>query len=175
MSVYTIDPMSPGSSPFRIPVHDLLAQPGIRRPIEVAAPVEWSVGSTDVGPVVSARLTVEGAAGGVLVRGTASVDARLTCHRCLTEWDDQIEVEVMELMGVEDDPDGYPLRDGVADLEDMLRDALLLAVPLAPTCSPGCLGLCSVCGGDLNTGACAGHEPENDSPFAVLRELLEPQ
>lgn len=167
--------MSPGSSPFRIPVHDLLAQPGIRRAVEIAAPVEWMVGSTTVGPVLSARLTVEGGAGGVLVRGTVSADTQFSCHRCLAEWEEAIDVEVMELMGVEADPDGYPLRDGVADVEDVFRDALLLEVPLAPTCSPGCLGLCSVCGGDLNTGACAGHEAESDSPFAVLRELLEPQ
>lgn len=167
--------MSPGSSPFRIPVHDLLAQPGIRRPVEIVAPIEWKVGATTVGPVVTGRLTVEGGAGGVLVRGTVSADAQLACHRCLTEWEQTLDIEVMELMGVEADPDGYPLHDGVADVEDLFRDALLLELPLAPACSSGCLGLCAVCGGDLNTGACAGHEAESDSPFAVLRELLEPQ
>src|SRR3972149_2694629 len=66
---------------------------------------------------------------------------------------------------------GPPLHGGVADLESPIRDTILLELPLAPTCRPGCLGLCARCGGDLNTGSCPGHEKESDSPFASLREL----
>jgi uncharacterized protein len=167
--------MSPGTSPFRFPVPDLLAHPGERRSVSVDAPVEWEVGASVVGPGVAAELTLEGGGGGVLARGSVSTSARMTCHRCLAEWDEPMDVMVMEMLGVAEDPDGYPLDGDVADLEDMLRDAVLLEVPLAPTCRPDCLGLCSVCGGDLNTGSCTGHEQEVDSPFAVLRELLEPQ
>jgi uncharacterized protein len=61
----------------------------------------------------------------------------------------------------------------VADLETPIRDAVLLAVPVGPTCKPDCLGLCATCGGDLNTGACPGHDEEGDSPFASLRELFD--
>jgi uncharacterized protein len=167
--------MSPGTSPFRFPVSDLLADPSTRRPVMVETSVDWAVGTTVVGPDITAELTLEGGGGGILVRGSVATEARMTCHRCLTEWDEPIRLTVMEVLGVTDDPDGYPLDGDVADLEDVLRDAVLLEVPLAPTCGPDCLGLCTVCGGDLNTGSCAGHEEEIDSPFAVLRELLEPQ
>ena len=165
----------PGTTPFRIPVSDLLNDPSLRRPVAIAAEIDWSVGEAAVGPGVAAELTLEGGAGGVFVRGTATADVTLTCHRCLVEWVEPLEITLTELMGVPEDPDGYPIHGGVADLEDMLRDALLLEVPLMPTCRADCRGICSVCGGDLNTGACTGHEAEIDSPFAVLRELLEPR
>jgi uncharacterized protein len=166
--------MPAGRSPFRFNVADLLAEPGRRRAVAIATAVDWAVGESSVGPGFEADLTLEGGSGGVLVRGSATVEANLACHRCLTEWVEQVEVEIVEMLGLPDDPDGYDLDDDVADLETLLRDAVLLALPLAPTCRPGCLGLCSVCGGDLNTGACAGHESDLDSPFAALRELLEP-
>jgi uncharacterized protein len=169
-------PMTPGTvSTFRIPVSDLLSDRGERRPVVLEAVVDWSVGPGEVGPTLHADLTLEGGSGGVLVRGAVETEVLLTCHRCLVDWREVLEVSVMELLGVAEDPDGYPLDGEVADLEPLLRDAVLLEVPLAPTCRPGCLGLCAVCGGDLNTGGCAGHEPERESPFAVLRELLGPQ
>lgn len=167
--------MSPGTSPFRFPVSDLIADPSRRRAVTVDTAVDWSVGGSTVGPGLTADLTVEGGGGGVVVRGSVVTDVRSTCHRCLAEWSEELTIDVMEVLGVEEDPDGYPLDGDVADLEDPVRDAVLLEIPFAPTCRADCLGLCSVCGGDLNTGSCAGHEQEVDSPFAVLRELLEPQ
>lgn len=167
--------MPTSASPFRFPVADLLADPGRRRGAVIDTTVDWSVGDCVVGPDLRADLTMEGGSGGVLVRGTVTATTTMTCHRCLTEWSQPVEVVITEMLGVTDDPDGYPLDDGVADLEIPLRDAVLLEVPLAPTCRPDCLGLCSVCGGDLNTGACTGHESDVDSPFASLRELLDPE
>ena len=79
---------------------------------------------------------------------------------------------VNELVGGED-PE-YPLDQDVADLEPVLRDAVLLTFPLLPLCDPECRGLCATCGADLNTGACPGHEEMTESPFTVLRGLLEP-
>lgn len=40
------------------------------------------------------------------------------------------------------------------DLDDLMREAALLARPMAPLCRPDCLGLCSQCGADLNDGPC---------------------
>ncbi len=63
----------------------------------------------------------------------------------------------------------------VADVPDLRDfDAVLLALPLRPLCRPDCLGLCGVCGADLNTGSCPGHGEAAASPFTVLRDLLEP-
>ncbi|HSM00913.1 MAG TPA: DUF177 domain-containing protein [Acidimicrobiia bacterium] len=160
-------------SPFRIPVPDLLADPGRRRPVTIDAPIEWTLELSRAGPDLHADLELQGASGGVLVRGTVETEATHTCHRCLTEWTEPIEVEMAEMLGLEGDDDGYPIDGDVADLEAPLRDAVLLAIPLSPTCRPDCRGICATCGGDLNTGSCAGHDEESDSPFAPLRELFD--
>jgi len=162
-------------SPFRFVVSDLLRQPGQRRAETVSARVDWGVELSRLVPDESlhAPLTMEGASGGVFVRGMVSAVAEHTCHRCTATWREPVEVLLTEMIGVGDGSD-YPLDGNVADLESPIRDTVLLALPLVPTCRPSCLGLCARCGADLNTGACPGHEDESTSPFAGLRELLEP-
>jgi uncharacterized protein len=165
--------MTRGHAPFRIPISDLLGDGGRRRGITIDAEVEWALDLSSVGPHLHADLTLQGAAGGLLVRGVIETEAAHSCHRCLVEWSEPVRIEFSEVLGLDDDPDGYPLDGEVADLETPIRDAVLLAVPIGPTCKPDCRGLCASCGGDLNTGACPGHDEEGDSPFASLRELFD--
>lgn len=161
--------------PLRLLVSDLIHQPGHARPVQLEAPVDWSLESSrvDPGEPLRADLVLEGVSGGVFVRGRVSVRARHACRRCLKEWTEPVEVEVFEMLGRDPEAD-YRLVGDEADLEVPLRDAVLLALPLRPLCRPDCLGLCGVCGADLNTGSCPGHGEAPASPFAGLRELLEP-
>ena len=154
---------------------DLLREPGRRRSESVSVRVDWRVELSRLAPdePLSATLTLEGASGGVFVVGTVSAVVEHTCHRCTITWREPVEVPVKEMVGAGDGSD-YPLAGDVADLEAPIRDTVLLALPLVPTCRPDCLGLCARCGADLNTGACPGHEDESTSPFAGLRKLLEP-
>ncbi len=128
----------------------------------------------DVGPDLHAELLLENASGVLVVRGAATTTVELTCHKCLTEWAEAVQVQVAEALGFEDEADGYSLDGDDADLEPVLRDVVLLEVPLRPLCRDGCLGLCATCGADLNTEPCLGHDEESAAPFAVLRDLLEP-
>ena len=60
------------------------------------------------------------------------------CSTCLRPVEGRVEVQVSELF--EDHPvDGetYPIEGHVIDLEQLLRDALVLELPLAPTCAEG--------------------------------------
>ena len=160
-------------SDFRFAVADLLAHPGHRRSVSIETKVDWGLELSRVGPLLTAELWLESASGGLVVRGPVTSVVGHTCHRCLTEWQESLVVDVLEALGVPDDPDGYVLNRDVADLEPVLRDAVLLAVPLSPTCRPNCRGLCAVCGADLNGDSCPGHDEEPDSPFAPLRGLLD--
>ena len=165
--------MTRGHAPFRIPISDLIGDSGRRRPVTIDTEIEWPLELSLVGLHLHADLVLQGAAGGVLVKGTLETEASHTCHRCLIEWSEPVQADISELLGLDDDPDGYPLDGETADLEVPIRDGVLLAVPLNPTCKPDCLGICATCGGDLNTGACPGHDEEGDSPFASLREMFD--
>lgn len=71
---------------------------------------------------------------------------------------------------------GYYQGDGLL-LEDMLREQILLAVPMRTVCRDDCKGLCPQCGQNLNQGSCHCPLPEGDARWDALRGIkdqLEP-
>jgi uncharacterized protein len=50
---------------------------------------------------------------------------------------------------------------------------MFLAVPISPLCSPDCLGLCPICGGNLNESVCQHEEELIDPRLDILKSLLE--
>ena len=83
-----------------------------------------------------------------------------------------LEIEVRQLFTREPDEDGYRIDEHWIDTEGPIRDETVLALPLAPVCRQDCKGICALCGADLNTSPCQGHEDAESSPFAVLKDLL---
>ena len=86
---------------------------------------------------------------------------------------DMTKNEDVEIVAGEDESeDVYPLsRDGAfADLEALLRDTLVEALPLQPLCREDCRGLCSQCGIDLNEQP-DHHHDVTDIRFAALEGL----
>ena len=70
----------------------------------------------------------------------------------------------------EDDLDLYGYEGEKLDLEPLLREQLILAVPFAPLCSESCKGLCPQCGIDRNLETCTC-EPPIDPRLAALRDI----
>lgn len=71
------------------------------------------------------------------------------------------------------DLDLFPFDGETVDLEPLLREHLVLAVPYAPLCREDCKGLCPQCGIDRNTGTCVCEKP-GDPRFAALKGLKLP-
>ena len=116
--------------------------------------------------------TPEGAA----VRGTLSGVLVRQCVRCLQEFDDQVSIPcraVFQLTQGEsgqisrpdptssksdslepDDEEIYPCVGNQVELAMMLREQVILTTPIQPLCRPDCLGLCQICGHNLNKGSC---------------------
>lgn len=95
---------------------------------------------------------------GILVQ--ASFDAKTTaqCVRCLTEFDQPLHTEFKELFAFNSrsasESDLIIPEDGNIDLEPLLREYLLVEIPISPLCREDCKGLCTVCGEDLNVRVC---------------------
>jgi uncharacterized protein len=96
------------------------------------------------------------------------------CMRCLEAAGHVVRVDAREI----DQPGGgeelrSPYLDGEdLDLEAWVRDALALALPAQIVCRKDCLGLCPVCGENLNAaGEEHRHESAPDPRWAALREL----
>ncbi len=73
----------------------------------------------------------------------------------------------------EEDLDVFPFDGETIDVEPLLREQFVLAVPFAPLCREDCKGLCPQCGIDLNTGTCSCEQPV-DPRLAALKGLKLP-
>lgn len=67
-----------------------------------------------------------------------------------------------------EETDSHPVVEQRIDLQEMLREQLILSIPMQPLCSEGCQGLCQVCGQNLNVRRCGCEEVKTESPFAIL-------
>jgi uncharacterized protein len=73
----------------------------------------------------------------------------------------------------EEDVDTFAFDGERVDVEPVLREQFVLAIPFAPLCREDCKGLCPQCGIDLNTGTCACEKP-TDPRLAALKGLKIP-
>ena len=144
----------------------------------VPAPADLHAGMAGVQEDSDLRLdvTLESVTEGVLVTAKAVAPVTGECARCLEPVAQTIEVSFLELFSYEQgagdtDEDGYSLDGDLLDLEPVLRDALVLALPLAPLCRQDCPGLCAECGALLaQAGPEHGHERAIDPRWAGLRQ-----
>jgi len=71
----------------------------------------------------------------------------------------------------EDDLGTSYYRNDEIDLNELLREQFYLVLPMKPLCQEDCRGLCSQCGTNLNTGACACQPVWEDPRLAALKSL----
>jgi len=170
-------------SPLVFDTRTLGRQPGTARSETriVPAPVDLRVAMACVPSGADIKLTVllEAVSEGVLVTAEATAPVTGECARCLEPTVSSVEVAFRELYEPEgspalagDDSDRRFLRGELLDLEPAFRDAVVLALPLAPLCRPDCAGLCVECGVRLaDAGPEHGHDRPLDPRWARLDQL----
>ncbi len=118
--------------------------------------------------------------GGVEVGGVVAASWQAACRRCLRPVGGRVEAEVRELYrphvegSGDDDDETYELGVDHIDLAPLARDAVLLALPLAPLCSVSCPGLCPTCGADLADAPCDCASAATDPRWGMLDTLRVP-
>jgi DUF177 domain-containing protein len=170
-------------SPLVIDTHELGRRPGSMRQHSRSVPAPAGLGvdvlGVPAGSQLDLDLRLESVMEGVLVSGTASVQVSGECVRCLDPIASELVVDLQELYaypgGERDDDDEtelHQLEGDLLDLEPVLRDAVVLALPFQPVCRDDCPGLCPECGERLADDPEHGHEAA-DSRWAALRGLLD--
>lgn len=164
-------------------VTDLLDRPGASRRVDLALPVPGGL-VLDLAEVTGPlRLTgvIESVVEGLLVRGTLTAPLRLSCARCLRDVEQTVAADVVEMFSDPDEVDadadvdpGYEIVDGALDLDTLLRDALVPAVPYRPLCREDCKGLCATCGANHNVEQCDCTDTITDSRWLALEGLRLP-
>ena len=170
-----------GRAPLVLDVRELGRRAGammtIRRdvpaPADLVNPMIGIPAGSDLAVDVMAESVIEG----VLISGTVHGKAQGSCSRCLEPIAVPLMVEVQELFqyadreGADQDEELPTFEDDLIDLEPTIRDAVVLALPLAPVCAEDCQGLCSECGVVIadNPGH---HHDQTDPRWAALSTLF---
>lgn len=166
-------------APFVLDTHELGRRPGMQRSMHLTEPAPELLGieliAVPVGSDVELELRLEAVMEGVLVTGTAAMMVRGECARCLDTVEDELLVDLQELYVYPDsdavDDEAARMVDALLDLEPVLRDAVVTALPFSPRCTPDCLGLCPECGTRLADEPGHTHEAAIDPRWESLRDL----
>lgn len=171
----TLDPRAP----LVLDTRELGRRPGSQRLVtrDAEAPAELGIEILGVpeGSPVHLDLRLEAVMEGVLVTGTATAGLEGECARCLEPIEDTITVDLQELylydVSADDEEDVSRVEDELIDLEPVLRDAVVLALPFQPLCSEECPGLCAECGARLADDPEHTHDAPVDPRWAALQGL----
>ena len=162
-------------SPFVFHVGDLRSGRSEPRTVSGEVAVDWHLELSRVlpDPPLWFEFRLQAVAGGIAVMGEVEARVAHRCFRCLEEWEEDLVKPVAQLIAVEgEEDDDYRLEGDTFDLEPMVRDELLLELPLAPVCGDDCPGLVEAAGSDLNMELFEDERSAN-SPFSVLKDLLD--
>ncbi|HEY6781369.1 MAG TPA: DUF177 domain-containing protein [Thermoleophilaceae bacterium] len=123
---------------------------------------------------VNARVDVSHTISGYALRLRFATVLDGPCMRCLEPAERRLEIDAREVDqpgGGEDLQSPYLDKDEL-DVAAWARDALALGLPAQIVCREDCLGLCAVCGENLNEAESGhAHEAAPDPRWAALREL----
>jgi uncharacterized protein len=130
------------------------------------------------GSPLTLTVKLESVTEGVLATGTVTGELRGECGRCLNEFTEDLGVEFVELFAYPDsatdettDADEVARLEGDRlDLEPVVRDVVVVDLPLTPLCSPDCGGLCSECGERIDDLPEGHSHTQIDPPWAALTE-----
>jgi uncharacterized protein len=169
-------------APLVLDTRELGRRPGSERRVPLTAPAPADLGievlHVPEGSPIEFTIRLEAVVEGVLVTGTAHAGLEGECVRCLEPIHSDIAADFQELFVYDDDEnrdaeddETSKLEGDLVDLEPLLRDAVVLALPFQPVCQEDCPGLCIECGARLADDPDHQHEAAVDPRWAALQQL----
>lgn len=177
---------------------ELVRRPGtmreVSREVTTKEPMGTDVIAIPAGHPVQVELRMESVVEGILATGSALATADGECVHCLDPIVEELDVPFQELYAYPeraahhqkvagrsggdkeasaDEDEQRMLDDDLMDLEEVIRDAVVTALPFQPVCREDCPGLCSECGVQL------AQDPEHhhdviDPRWSVLADMATP-
>jgi uncharacterized protein len=129
---------------------------------------------------VQTHVTIEKSSWQITAAIEAHVNAACECDRCAEQYVQRIETSFRQIYtwnGTErtatEEEDVFVLDAGQKkiDLTGSVREYLLLAVPAKTLCREDCLGLCMICGTNLNERNCGCTPETGDVRWSALQNL----
>jgi len=165
------------SADFVIPVASLMHKPGTSEKVSriVPAPTHYGEGVCVVaeGEPLQLDVLLESVHEGILVSGTVATTAKAECVRCLDEVTVPIVAEVQELFAYlpDRDYDNVVVQETI-DLDQVVRDQVVVELPFQPVCDPDCPGLDPKTGEKRQAGATQPDTTRVDPRWEKLHDLF---
>ena len=122
-------------------------------------------------------MTITRSSEGLLSQGAFDAITESVCVRCLESFSQPLTVEFTELYAfpsrAQEDTELIVPAEGKIDFAPLLREYILLTIPIKPICQDSCQGLCPVCGISLNKGQCNHETTSGDPRLAILKQFLD--
>ena len=119
---------------------------------------------------------------GIRITGPAVSFGSFTCSRCLMKFKTDLSVAIQvfytwdrSLVKNNDESElikYMPEEQKEINLSEVLRESIILSLPMKPLCSENCRGLCAGCGKNLNIDSCNCVGKTTDPRWEVLAECL---
>lgn len=169
------------ASPWVLGVKDLVKAAGTMREESGTLPASADLGlpviGVQAGSDVDLDLRLEAVHEGVLATGTATVHVTGECGRCLDPIAYDLDADLQELFffqdrvpEAEEDTEQFEVVNDLIDLEPVLRDSVVTALPFQPVCREDCQGLCPECGARMNENP-GHHHDVVDPRWEALKGL----
>jgi uncharacterized protein len=123
----------------------------------------------------------------VEIKGHLKGSLEMTCDRCLEPFEFSIDKDFEVLLIPKKTLDFEEERELTSDelevsfyensfisYSEILHEEIILSLPFRKLCQPDCKGICQICGTNLNQRVCKCSKIKKDSPFAILKELVNP-
>ena len=152
---------------MQIDLHEL-AEGQTQLAFELPAPsIGVSAQELQVEGPIRLRVSLDRRGDEIWIRGKIQLIAKQECSRCLTEFADKLDLEfevfcakvqnpnVVSSRAADEEDGGVHFHDGrVLSIDEEIREAVILGIPMKPLCKESCAGLCPRCGEDRNQGPC---------------------
>lgn len=111
----------------------------------------------------------------VSLDGTIDTELELTCFRCLEKFKYRLQLELHEKFtnNIDNEDESIIFIDSdKIDITDVVKNNIIMALPLNRLCKENCKGLCQVCGTNLNLSKCTCEVVDIDPRLAKLQDLF---
>jgi uncharacterized protein len=173
--------------PFVFDIRELGRQAGSLQSVQRDVPAPAGLGLDTIhvpeGAPLALDLVLQSVTEGVLVTGTLATTVVGECGRCLDQLEQVFTVDLVELFAypdsstdrTTDEDEVERIEDDLINLAPVVRDAVVLGLPITPLCRPDCAGLCPSCGQRMDEVE-PGHSHDVIDPrWAALADRVQTQ
>jgi len=172
---------------MKIDLTDIARTPGAHAPHTFEEPLSRDP-DIELAKPASGTFTVTNTGRLLVLRGEVTATVRLPCSRCLEPMTAELQIPLSEEFSTRpaaesveektidvEEPGAAAFFENILDLTELVRQNILINLPLAALCREECAGICSRCGSRLNAGPCGCPPEEAEGPLANLGKLIEGQ